>query len=130
MQLYLNHGADINQSRHGWTPLHAAGVYGQVELVEFLLRKGAQLDPGGGDGQPVDSPLLAVARRGGHVQVLKVLLEAGADVSVRGRDGKSVLQILYESPGALMNEKVDLLVKYGAKVPEVPEERVLGDPPV
>ena len=42
--LLVNNGADINcTDKELWTPLHAAATYGDVEMIEFLLSRGAYL---------------------------------------------------------------------------------------
>ena len=37
----------------GWTPLHVAARFGQLEVVQLLLRHGADKELNGGD-KPVD----------------------------------------------------------------------------
>ena len=41
--------------QNGWTPLRAAAEYGQLEIVQLLLRHGADKELKDGDGKkPVD----------------------------------------------------------------------------
>lgn len=42
--LLLNHGADINQAKQGTTCLHKAAYNGQIDLVKFLLDRGADTE--------------------------------------------------------------------------------------
>ncbi len=44
-EFLLVYGADIQaQDKHGFTVLHNAAIYGDEELVDLLLRHGADLD--------------------------------------------------------------------------------------
>ena len=41
--MLLDHGADVNaRQQGGWTPLHAAAIFGDLALVELLLKNGAK----------------------------------------------------------------------------------------
>lgn len=66
----LDAGADPNvEQEGGWTPLHAAALHGDLDLIELLLRHGA--DPGSTsvDGKtPAD-----LAREKNHTQVAERL---------------------------------------------------------
>lgn len=41
---FVEYGADVNERSNGLTPLMVAARYNRVDMVEFLLAKGAQLD--------------------------------------------------------------------------------------
>ena len=44
VQLLLDRGAGINKpDTDGFTPLHEAAIRGQVEVVQFLIERGAEL---------------------------------------------------------------------------------------
>jgi ankyrin repeat protein len=92
----LDAGANINELQDSdGTALYAASFRGSVPLVEFLLRKGADVNKGGrGEfGYPI-----SVAARAGHVQVVRVLTKAGAEVNVSGGDeGITALEAAVES---------------------------------
>lgn len=62
----------------GWlpcTPLRIAATAGHGPCVDFLLRKGAEIDLVDVKGQTA----LYVAVVNGHLECAKILLEAGAD---------------------------------------------------
>lgn len=40
----VEYGADVNQESHGLTPLMIAARYNNVEVIKFLLSKGAKLN--------------------------------------------------------------------------------------
>jgi S1-C subfamily serine protease len=52
LKAVLDSGLDVNaKDRHGWTALHAAAMFAQVELSRFLLSRGAQLNARDIDGR-------------------------------------------------------------------------------
>lgn len=69
----LAKGARANQD--GWTALHYAAWVGDVDIIDMLLKKSAQVDAPSPNGT---TPLM-MAARGGHIHAVKALLDAGAD---------------------------------------------------
>jgi uncharacterized protein len=72
-------GANINaalsnQSAKGWTALHYAAVNGDVELVGYLVKYGANVNKATGEGS---SPLY-LAKLEGQDDIVKILKNAGA----------------------------------------------------
>ena len=74
--LLLDHGADLNaiEEEYQSTPLGLAARWGQVEMVEFLIREGA--DPNI-SGAPWSTPL-SWSRKKGHTAIESLLTDAGA----------------------------------------------------
>ncbi len=110
-QLLIDYGANVNfrDKKLGFTPLHKAVVAGSREVVEVLLRCGAEIDIKDFDGQP---PLfLAVCK--GQLEIVSELLKKGADVTVKDKKGFTPLYIAVENGHA---EIVDELCKCGADV--------------
>lgn len=70
------------------TPLHWAADYGQVEVIEYLLSKGANIEAKDNFGI---TPLLAAVYEG-HANAVKVLLQRGARRDVKGPDGMTPLE--------------------------------------
>lgn len=66
----LDAGAGPNVAQQGgWTPLHSAALHGDLDLVELLLRHGADPAPESDDGKtPAD-----LAREKGHGRVVERL---------------------------------------------------------
>lgn len=75
--LLIKYGADIDpvDEEYQSTPLGMASRWGHTEMVEFLLKHGA--DPNKA-GAPWATPL-AWARKKGHDEIVVLLLEAGAN---------------------------------------------------
>lgn len=78
-----------SRSGDGFTPLHLAAFFGQVEAVAFLLERGADVDAVG-TGWMTGTALHAAAS-GRHAQVISVLLGAGALPDIRQSGGWTAL---------------------------------------
>ena len=72
-------GANINaalskKSAMGWTALHYAVINGDVELVKYLIKYGANVNKATGEG----STPLYLAELGNQEEIIKILKSAGA----------------------------------------------------
>jgi ankyrin repeat protein len=127
----LSGATDINAKNDtGRTPLVAAAANNQVEVVKFLLSKGANPDsesvarsPWG----PETMTALALAAVEGHLGVVKALVEKGADLSKKTPTGWTplLLAIVYHNLDVvqfLLDKKVDPNQK-------APEDRLVGSLP-
>ncbi|XP_065650592.1 uncharacterized protein LOC136078729 [Hydra vulgaris] len=72
---------------NGFNALHYAARYNQVNVVEYLLEKGALIDNPDGDG---NSPLLLAAKYG-KTNAAKLLIEKGANVMFQNNYGSTAL---------------------------------------
>eukprot|EP01103_Thecamoeba_quadrilineata_P001528 TRINITY_DN11384_c0_g1_i1.p1 TRINITY_DN11384_c0_g1~~TRINITY_DN11384_c0_g1_i1.p1 ORF type:complete len:130 (-),score=23.14 TRINITY_DN11384_c0_g1_i1:119-487(-) len=71
------------------TPLHAAADFGQVEIIKYLISKGANVDAKDSYGH---TPLhLAVYES--HTEAVKVLIEKGASTKIVASNGKTPLEV-------------------------------------
>ncbi len=100
------------QDNLGYTPLHLASGKGHIEIVEFLLNHGADIELEIFIG---DTPLLLAARyaRDGQYETIKTLLEHGAKVNHKDEDGRTALHKAAAYSG---KEIMNLLISYGADV--------------
>ena len=64
------------KSHNNWTPLYSAVKNNSLEMVQYLLEKGAQVNLPSSQG--VSSPLL-IAAYNNNVEMVSLLLNAGAD---------------------------------------------------
>ncbi|HEX5243065.1 MAG TPA: ankyrin repeat domain-containing protein [Tepidisphaeraceae bacterium] len=74
----------INARYTGDTPLHCAAREGRDEVVELLLKSGAEVDAADDHGR---TPLHWAAFRGQDA-VIERLVQAGADLNLRNKDGQ------------------------------------------
>jgi ankyrin repeat protein len=72
----------------GWTPLHLAAFFGNVEIAKELLRRGAVVDARSLNGNV--TPLQS-ACAGDHALVASLLIAAHADVNARQDSGHTAL---------------------------------------
>lgn len=127
VEKWLAAGANVN-ARHGivsrlvsanpddtYTPLHVAAGGKNIEIVELLLAKGAQVDEEGEAGQ---TPLMAAAC-GGTKEIVALLLEKGADINARGRNfqtNENSETLLHIAARCGKTEIADLLIARGMDV--------------
>jgi uncharacterized protein len=99
-------------SSDGFTPLHLAVFFGQLEAARYLLTQGADIEAAArnqrfaGEARPLHS---AVAAQ--HLEVITLLLDAGADPNSRQHGGFTPLLEAAQMGNA---DLVDLLLAHGA----------------
>lgn len=100
----LQYGADVNACIGGWCPLSVACSTDRGELQQLLSQHLVR---------PYISP--PQAAQCSRLSIVQLLLENGADVNALDANNRNVLQLASE----LREEQVvDLLLKWGAKMPE------------
>lgn len=112
IKLALDLGFDLKTSyRAGYTLLHQAAFYGQLDLVKKLIEWGAPLDATSDNGETPLSYALSNIR---HVAV-PLLIEAGANIKVTDTEtGGSLLHLAAGSNA--VPEIIDLLISRGIKI--------------
>ncbi|KAJ7187378.1 ankyrin repeat-containing domain protein, partial [Mycena filopes] len=104
----LARGGQVRGDFGNTTALFAAANNGHTEIVQLLLKHGAEVDPKG------DSGPLFVAAEQGYTEILQLLLDQGSEVnSFRAATTSSPLQ---EASLNGHTQAVQLLLNYGAKV--------------
>ena len=117
----IEEGANLNaalkpeSAMEGKTALHWAALSGYSELVDILIRAGAEVDP---KDDMDDTPLHEAAYRG-HLDSAKLLLPAGASVNSRSEHGYTPLMwcVAGMSSGKIDGEHAEvikLLLQHGA----------------
>jgi ankyrin repeat protein len=93
----------------GFTPLHIAATAGRVNVIEFLLGRGADLEARTPGGQTPLFQTVPLASREAFV----LLLGKGANLAARDADGRSILQfaLAWQRPAM-----VDLILAEGFPV--------------
>jgi uncharacterized protein len=106
---YLDQGLDVNEVFFAWSSLQIATNHNQLEVVKFLIDKGANVDY----VHPVTQmTALHLAAFDGHYEIAKYLISKGADVNLPMKGGVSILHAIHLKGDKKME---DLLVSAGAK---------------
>jgi len=81
-------GFDVNAAVDGRSPLHFAADYGQLEVIEFLVGKGADLEAK--DKHGISVVLAAIWE--GHSKCVAFLISKGCSKSGSAPDGTPYLE--------------------------------------
>jgi serine/threonine-protein phosphatase 6 regulatory ankyrin repeat subunit B len=83
--------------------LRFAAQFGHLEMVRFLLSRGAEVNLKARDGM---TPLMAAVEQG-HAEIVGVLLAAGANVNARAKDTNALLLAKEKGHGDLERVLID-----------------------
>ena len=94
VELLLDNGADIEYADSWYArPLHVAVGYGNLDLLEFLLGRGADINSEGGIERIYQrGGALQSAANSGHLPIVRFLVQHGADLEMYGRSQRNALQ--------------------------------------
>ncbi len=76
-----------HRSADGFTPLHLACFFGQLEAVPVLLKRGADVNA----NSPANIAVIHSAAASRNAEILKQVLQAGADPNVKQQRGYTAL---------------------------------------
>jgi ankyrin repeat protein len=112
-------GVPINaQDETGFSPIHAAASYGQLDLLQYLVENGADVHLRDGDG---DTPLLVCE----DPIVIEALEKAGADINARNQVGEGikekVINLLEDQDEC--ESLIEYLIKRGILSPTFKEDQ-------
>ncbi|XP_016056204.1 PREDICTED: ankyrin-2 [Miniopterus natalensis] len=112
--LQSDHNADVQSkmmvnrtTESGFTPLHIAAHYGNVNVATLLLNRGAAVDFTARNGI---TPLHVASKRG-NTNMVKLLLDRGGQIDAKTRDGLTPLHCAARSGH---DQAVELLLERGA----------------
>jgi ankyrin repeat protein len=89
LDLLLQHTADVNQSNRHVSPLQYACQNGNLNLTQYLLDKGADINL---CGQTSWTGLMFACHRN-HAHIVELLLNLNADASIFNKNGQTALHI-------------------------------------
>ena len=101
---------NVKTSIFGLRPLHLAAENDHVQVVEFLLAKGANVNAT--EREMANTPLHVAAYKG-HTQIAELLLSKGADINAQNKNGSTPL---YEAVLWGRMRMVEVLIAKGADV--------------
>lgn len=103
----------INTMTSFGTWLHVAAKKGHLEIVEYLINKGIDIDAKGGT---FDASALNLASGAGHLEIVKYLKEAGAELDVSLAKRNPLFGAIYgghkEVAEFLVEKGIDISVRY------------------
>ncbi|XP_023315859.1 uncharacterized protein LOC111693916 [Trichogramma pretiosum] len=135
VNLLLSQGIDVNLDSYKYSALHIAAQYRREEVVEILLRHGA--DPNKQDVEK-STPLHALARlclcqctnairfcdyRRPVDKIVQILIEYGANIEARNSDGNSPLDL---AVSCFDVQLVKSLLEHGASLDNLNEDIIFS----
>ena len=100
----VEEGVDINAMGRIWNPLHAAIENEQIDVINYLLTSGADIEYPCGGMRPlhhaidleIDAASQADEPENANTTLTRLLLDAGADINGTDGEGKTPLQMALE----------------------------------
>jgi ankyrin repeat protein len=112
VQAQVQRGADVNATgMYGRTPLYYAALYGESNIVTYLLNNGA--DPKKGASWKGDDTPLHVSAEKGHIGCVEALLVRGVPVDIRNSANQTPL---HDAARNRHPDVVKLLLDHGADI--------------
>ncbi|PGV60345.1 hypothetical protein COD94_20120 [Bacillus cereus] len=112
-QLIGNDKEILNTMTTFGTWLHVAAKKGHLEMVEYLINKGIDIDARGGT---FDASALNLAAGEGHLEIVKYLIEAGAELDVSLAKRNPLFGAIYgghkEVAEFLVEKGIDISIRY------------------
>jgi hypothetical protein len=85
--LVVEKKAAVNKT--GWAPIHYAATNGHLEIAQFLMANGAQVNA----LSPSETTPLMMSVMSGNDQLIKYLLDNGADLRMRNHEGYTAIDV-------------------------------------
>jgi len=107
----LQRGVDVNvEDKDGWTPMHHAAKFGQLDAIKLLEKEGGDINAKDKKGNTV----MHIAGLHLNFNVLRWLMEQGADVNAKNNEGKKPFDLaadesMKKNPPGVMVDTEDLI---------------------
>ncbi|MED1093675.1 ankyrin repeat domain-containing protein [Bacillus paramycoides] len=112
-QLIGNDKEILNTMTTFGTWLHVAAKKGHLEMVEYLINKGIDIDARGGT---FDASALNLAAGAGHLEIVKYLIKTGAELDVSLAKRNPLFGAIYgghkEVAEYLVEKGIDISIRY------------------
>lgn len=117
----INAGVDVNQKERDSYLINAACYRGNLDMVQFLIGKGARVDVTAGDG---GTPLFWAAGSDGDGKLVSLLLDQGARIDARNKAGTTPFEkAVYRAISKGDNFRVlEIFLEQGVDVDTAPAE--------
>jgi len=120
IEICIDKGCDVNiTNKFGETPLYQAALKLKIEMVNYLLNKGANPNIKTCTGDSILHKLIYITNQDSFT-IIKILLQFGIDVKAIGTDGKKPLDMLSVTPAN--KDLIVLLCEAEKKIEEKKEE--------
>lgn len=116
------HPVDQCADHKGWEPLHEAAYFDRLEIVEFLLDRGARIDAAS-DENGQSTPAKSAAENNA-VRSLRLLIERGASLTHRDAEGYNLLDHVERRIDAIARELAEKEALLGRSTEDENEEFV------
>src|SRR5439155_9517459 len=107
--LLLDAGARIEEGASGLTPLQFAASAGNVDMIRFLAKRGANVNHGAKSGEQT---ALLSAIYSAHPEAVQALIDLKADVNAKTKDGTTPLKAAQKGD---QDDIIKILKAAGAK---------------
>jgi len=97
------------KEEHGYFPLYIACKEGDDDIVELLLKSGANLEEKNEQGQTALMIAIQENKESSHLEVIKTLLKAGADLLYTDNTGRTALDWAQQNDD---DDVIRLLIQY------------------
>jgi len=98
IEVCIDKGCDLNiTNKFGETPLYQAAIKLKIDIVNFLLIKGANPNIKTYSGDAIMHKIIYITNPD-SITIIKILLQFGADIKAIGSDGKKPLDMLSATP--------------------------------
>jgi Zn-dependent protease with chaperone function len=102
LQQLIAEGASIDEEDdEGYTALHYAAMWGDLEATKWLIENGADVNTTDNWGS---TPIMNAVYNGAGVETVKLLLENGADKTLKDSEGKTAYDYAVENRDAQLRD--------------------------
>lgn len=105
MKFLIYEKADVNQiyNENGLTAIGLATKLNEEDIVELLLKKGANVNGASTVETDYKEPPLLIAIQNNNINIAKLLIDSGASINDTDKDGNTIKSLIYSKGGQWKN---------------------------